>query len=1265
MIIFHPWIDRVGVGNAISSSSSFASAAMHGVAHVTTGGGPVVGASSVTTMVKEEDYLLYCSEEGDWYRQQHGASQFSSLVVEEHSGERMEFTPRQIDYERDDCSSSVNDEKNEEDEEILYESNHELTDEEEGPKGMNEEQQHLSSSDDTDASSNDIICVNCHALFRIHVDVTFKGKVDTAELAMDAHNDEDKNWFITLRDVTTQDDQLVYVQMDQPLDLRCDSAAMHSNGCGHSSSKGRCNNGDGTNNNNMSLKKCQSIAIIEVPYTSFSSNGYNSTSTSSAYHEMTNERIVLVSLLREWRSSDSEMIITKKRRIVDQWMINIVVPIKGDGSVMVHPIHSAKLRDVVKYDSIVSEESIKDEGSTSDESSSSPMYDVIIACLFGALGGIAILAIAFKFVVPKDDDEEEELMTTPGISALQHAIRDSNSVRRGHEDDEMSQQQSPQYASSEGRSRTEEELETQSARDQSTPTNLSLLFDDEAEACEVASNQDDEVEGGEIEDTTQEQAGEVDDDGSQADGSIQKQQDEAAEEDHGDIDEDTIQEQAEEDEVACGSNHAPNQAEEGEGSEIIHEQVESADDGDAEEVEEVPDEDDDVSVQCSVDQDEETPPSSNKRSTAARRNSLVDVDDIIQEQNESAATNSPLFYSPKYQTDETAPLPRSNISSQDERAYDQVEEADGADSNRTMSVEPSIMLLSNPAETNQPPIDYRAEWNEFGAFAPNHEVHIADDNEAVTTCAGAEESTTKEDEGVLKSSSSSSQLNNSLEEVVHSYNNECDDDDVALSGVSKRLFATNEEAEDEAVKASSIQDSRKDSAFDDESNEVDESLFLPNVNVQAEAIASPPLHQQRDIQAEAIASPPKVHRETMESNAFPSDEFEESMFLPNVDVQADASGSPPLGSPAESQQNVNLLPPSPANRSFAANASVTSKKSPPVSSPSNVRPALKTTHTPLTAPMSSSKEDNSPASFANTSIKKSAAERRDVNEALTADNAAPNILGNISRITAAQQHPSGPSPNENHHDLSYVNRSMSLSSSPSVTSAPRNSNSPSVTSEPCFSPAGWNHSDNGSNGEKFQQRKHRSLPFVSREDTSRGGKENASSNNSRTPLSAKATLHSPPSTVAATVAEFAFPSTKNGLSWRTERPVPVPSGSAGQNKRLGGSPEHFEHRGASSSEVDESKEDEPIDFMNTADYSSHDQNDAQHLESRPGKRSRSSKGSKKSTSLKRKKNVEKKLLATIKTSDKHKPPSGLSCLSQRLEEDVWGHSPLSAKSYQV
>jgi hypothetical protein len=33
--------------------------------------------------------------------------------------------------------------------------------------------------------------------------------------------------------------------------------------------------------------------------------------------------------------------------------------------------------------------------------------------------------------------------------------------------------------------------------------------------------------------------------------------------------------------------------------------------------------------------------------------------------------------------------------------------------------------------------------------------------------------------------------------------------------------------------------------------------------------------------------------------------------------------------------------------------------------------------------------------------------------------------------------------------------------------------------------------------------------------------------------------------------------------------------------------------------------------------------------------------------------VEKKLLATIKTSDKHKPPSGLSCLSQRLEEDVW------------
>mmetsp|Transcript_8376 Transcript_8376/g.12614 ORF Transcript_8376/g.12614 Transcript_8376/m.12614 type:complete len:658 (+) Transcript_8376:750-2723(+) len=649
-----------------------------------------------------------------------------------------------------------------------------------------------------------------------------------------------------------------------------------------------------------------------------------------------------------------------------------------------------------------------------------------------------------------------------------------------------------------------------------------------------------------------------------------------------------------------------------------------------------------------IGEDEETPPTSNKtnkRSTAPGRNSF---DDIIQEQNESTAISSPLFYSPKYQSNETAPLPHSNTSS----VYDQVEHVDGADSNPTTSVEPAIMLLSNRAETNQPPIDYRSEWNEFGAFVHDREVLNADDNEAAATCAGTEEETVNEAK-----------------------------DDPALSGVSKRLFATSKQTADEVEKALSIHEEVDEVATalstHEECEEVDESMFLPNVNVQAEANASPPnFQEQRNIPAEAITSPPKLHSATLESNAMAtldlnpvnkptasSDVLVESDLAlsiksPNVDKAEADGGSPTVD--VNSQPSINLQSDPPAEMAIAAYASATSNKSPPVSSPMNkAYPTLKSVNTP-TAPMSSSKEDDSPvscasaASFTKASVEKSSA-KFDPNDASSTKKVAPSNLGSTSSITAAQQLPASPSP-ESHHDLSYVNQSLSLSSSPSVTSPPRKSNSPSVTSDPRFSPRGWNNSAVGLNDE-VRQRKRRSLPFVSREDTSRAGKENASSN-SRTPLSAKASKYSPSSTVAATVAEFAVPRTSNGLAWRAERPVPVPSGVAGQNKRLGGSPAHFEPRDASTS----NSNDEAIDFMNGADLSSQNDDSEPNGSSRSGKRSRSSKGSKKNTSRKRKTKVEKKLLATIKTSDKHKPPSGLSSLSQRLNEEMWEHSQSQSSS---
>jgi hypothetical protein len=250
------------------------------------------------------------------------------------------------------------------------------------------------------------------------------------------------------------------------------------------------------------------------------------------------------------------------------------------------------------------------------------------------------------------------------------------------------------------------------------------------------------------------------------------------------------------------------------------------------------------------------------------------------------------------------------------------------------------MLLSNRAETNQPPIEYRSEWNEFGAFVHDREVLNANDDKAAATCAGTEEETVNEAK-----------------------------DDPALSGVSKRLFATSKQTADEVEKALSIHEEVDEvataSSIHEECEEVDESMFLPNVNVQAEANASPPnFHEQRNIEAQAIASPPKIHRASMESNEMtkptaPSDD------LVQTNVQAEAGGSPLVEPLANSQQSINLQSDSPAEMVIAANASATSNKSPPLSSPSNkAYPTLKPVNTPPTAPMSSSKEDDSPVSCA-------------------------------------------------------------------------------------------------------------------------------------------------------------------------------------------------------------------------------------------------------------------------------------------------------------
>ena len=1223
MIMFHPWIDWLG--NILSSSSSFVSSnapAAAATPHVTTNNDE--GAfSNVTTLVEKNESLQYLVMNSLSMTTQQEFISLPSFVDEEYG--RGEVTPRPIDgMDEHDFVVDVDDDANDG-----------RIEEEKIPREAEEE-----------VSSNNVICVNCHALFRIHVDVTFQGQdVETSVLSSSSTETQYQeegmmNWFITLRDVTHDSscDEVVYVmQMDQPLDLHCNSATAVSvhrrdNVCNnHSLNRGGCNS-----NHHVFLQKCQSIAIIEVPYTSFSSTaGYNSTN----HHEVTNERIILVSLQRQWISdSTNDVVVVKKRRIVDQWMINVVVPSNkdgdggGNGALHSSSIYTAKLRDVIKIDSIASSSSSSSSaegrkeklGSSSKDEhssfSSSSVYEVIIACLVGLLCGVAILAIAFKFVIPRDEEEEEDeevLMTTPGILALQRAIRDSNSVAR-QDDHEEEVESTIQYESGERRS-SEEESEARSA----TPTNLSPLFDDEADS-KVLLNHDDE------DDTIQEQ-----NDGSE------EVEESRSEDDGGSEVEGSVQDQFDEDEHFRA-------------------------------------EDEDNTAIDMIDEDEETPPTSNKskRSKAPRRNSVVNVDDIIREQNETTASNSPLFYSPKFQTDETVPLPHSNTSS----VYDLKEQADGANNEPTVSVQ---QHLTSPADTNHSSVERRAGWNEFGAFAQDREVfnaaeddEMTDDDEVSAAHRATEESTMSKDEddptlsGVskrlvvtskqaadeeVKTSSSHDEVGELDESMFLPNVNaraeaNADEDDPNLSDVSKRLFVASKQTDDEAVK---------------DVGEIDESMLLPNVKVQAEANASPLLlHGQKNAQVEATSSPPELYRKTMASNAkctfelnppnkptASCDELAKSMNPPDVDARAEAGGSLLVKPLADSQQTA--VHPRRSKNTVAVHATVTYSKSFRSSSPSNAAfKAPKNVKTPHTAPMSSYKDNSSPSS-ANASVEKSEA-NRDACEASTVAKVTAGSLGKTALSTATRQLPSSPSPNGS-HDLSYVNQSLSVSSSPSVTSAPRNSNSPSVTSDPRFNSGEWDNSHDDSDIEA-QQRKRRSLPFVSREDTSHAGKENASSN-SRTPLSAKATSYSPSSTVAATVAEFAVPRKSNGLAWRLERPVPIPTGNAGQNKRLGGSPSHFEH-------LDESN-DESIDLINGAVFSSQNDNSPHNGSSRSGKRSRTSNGSKdnKKTSRKRKaKNVEKKLLATTKTSDKHKPPSGLSCLSQRLNDEMWRLSQLQSSN---
>ena len=601
------------------------------------------------------------------------------------------------------------------------------------------------------------------------------------------------------------------------------------------------------------------------------------------------------------------------------------------------------------------------------------------------------------------------------------------------------------------------------------------------------------------------------------------------------------------------------------------------------------------STQSPVDPDEETPPTSNKRQPTSPRRDLSGIDDIIQQRNDATTEiSSPLFYSPKYHSQDIAPLPHSNTSSQFERTYDRVEYVERADACGTiMREEGPVMLLSKSEyedTTSNSTENDATEWKEFGAFA---NTRVGDDVAIKTEDIDTDNEATYQDKEATATTSCAGTEDTAQNE-----------DTTALAGVSKRLFdAVGDQAEKVTAASSNT------AAFDGDSSEVDESMFLPNMNVQAESMATPPKLHRPEVEGGKGSSPLLDQLRTPSTS---DDDFDESMFLPNAEAPADKSGLTQVESSVEPQQEQPIAE--------------------------------------AAAPSDSAPKKDSPSHTSRASSNVSAGEMGSDDQASTRNDSklSPDKLEKVPHNNSQKRLPIH-SPTGSHHDFSYVNQSMSVSSSPSVTSPPRNSNSPSVTSGPRFSPGGWDHCDDGSDQDIRQTKKRRHVPFVSREcGTSHNEKENESYN-ARTPPSAKATtLYSPSSTVAATVADFVASRTKNNtLGWKAERPVPLACGSSGQNKRLGGSPEHFQHRSTTNGVEDSN--DERIDYRGDEDASHFDSQNVSS--SRSGSRNKD--GMKKRKDRKRKSKVEKKLLATIKVSDNHKPPSGLIGPSQQLEEEVW------------
>ena len=273
-----------------------------------------------------------------------------------------------------------------------------------------------SNNDDREEESPISACVNCGALFEIHVMIQGKSRTTphgrNAILPSASHY-----WFVSLSEISFHDyddDDVGALHMEQPLVLRCQSLPRSTIGCNEStSSVHSCH----ANYEELPFM-CQSLARILVPYSLLRRDLNSDMQHEENYPIAYDEKIIQASLTKlpksmasmgngksDFGSGRNNTI--SVRSIVDQWVVNVAIPMEEAGSSNFRrpfkfqsPIYSIHLNDTMHLDATGSLD--RDgyfEWNPTWDNCSSFLLGMTISGIFTL--GVFVIVLSFKSIKSK------------------------------------------------------------------------------------------------------------------------------------------------------------------------------------------------------------------------------------------------------------------------------------------------------------------------------------------------------------------------------------------------------------------------------------------------------------------------------------------------------------------------------------------------------------------------------------------------------------------------------------------------------------------------------------------------------------------------------------------------------------------------------------------------------------------------------------------------------------------------------------------------